>query len=786
MKDINNITPEIISSAINGNRDAQEKLLILCEDEVYSIALIMTHNQQDAEDITQDVLIKISSKLCTLKQPDQFKSWLRIVIVNTCKDHFRKQSVRFADSYDDENSGIDYSTNQGDYSDLVPEEEYEKKEKDLIILKIISDLPAIYRNIIIMRFYSDFSYQQIANILGINIGTVKSRINTAKKKLKSKIKAYESGHGIVLHSHAVFSQLPVIMSSASQFFTAPEGISVNEAVSSFVTQTASETAGAISSLSALTSSAVSAPVTATISNSLATKISAATAAVSVAACIGIVSLDFSTNSIIDPEDSLSDSSPAAFEKSFDESHTPADPFSEYESIDTEESVDELHEAFDNYIHDTSIIYRTNNYYHTNTIHDASVIHETSVIHQTSTVHDTSVIHDTSIIYDTSVIHETSTVYVYPDPEISLPTNYNTFVNVRSEDENYQFRIFTESNEAMIMKYDGSETEIVMPSYVNYSGKEYPVTRINADLFSIRGYMFGTVVDAEGNESFMPENGIYLTSITLPEHLKEIPDFLCNNIVSLNEIKGGRDVSRLGRYAFSETGFTEMDLSELFPNLLQIDQAVFRDCDKLQSITMPRSYINCDEMDDYSSLNDVTVYYDYDLTEKLYPTGFGKYRVILPGEDAVMPDHPIIRTQGNPMYSELHIELENKNAVIGCKLGNLFLNNAIDNLYLPEGMTVLHDSEFSGDSELHEIQPEETYINNLYIPASVNHISEKAFDNALVRNIILKKNEFDTDTYNSVSKSITASGRYILSREDSGFSYFTDPELVLPEEFEDLE
>lgn len=331
-----------------------------------------------------------------------------------------------------------------------------------------------------------------------------------------------------------------------------------------------------------------------------------------------------------------------------------------------------------------------------------------------------------------------------------------------------------------MKYSGKESEIVMPSYISYSGKNYPVTMINPDIFFIRGYSFGTIVDTDGTEEFMPENGIYLTSVTFPDHLKEIPKELCNNIVSLKEIKGGKDVSRIGKYAFSNTGFTEINLAELFPNLLFIDQSVFRDCQNLQSITMPKHYINCEEMDDYYDLNDITVYYDYDLSEKIYPSGIGQYRIILPGDNTVMPDYPVIRTKGNNHYNDLFIELENKNAVIGCNIGNLFLQNTIENLFLPDGMTVLHDYEFLGTSEPHEIQIETTYINNLYIPSSVNEISEKAFDNAYIRNIVLPKNESDPGLADNLCNSITASGKYSLVNEDENFFYFTDPGFVLPD------
>ncbi len=264
----------------------------------------MVHNTYDAEDITQEVFIKLFQNLYTLKNPETFRAWLRMITVNACKDFLRKKGKIITETYDadvqDKEAAV--STDNGTYTEFVPHENTEQKDNDRIIYDIISAMPENYSRILIMRFYGDMSYLELSESLGVGIGTVKSRLSYAKGKLKEKIENYETKHDIRLHTTDVFEHLTEIIHRSSQWIQVPTHVcdAVGSNISTYVNTVtgsgnAAPTVTAISSArntaSVITNAAsagLSGAVSTTISNAVATKVSAVVAAASVAACIGIV------------------------------------------------------------------------------------------------------------------------------------------------------------------------------------------------------------------------------------------------------------------------------------------------------------------------------------------------------------------------------------------------------------------------------------------------------------------------------------------------------------------
>ena len=239
----------------------------------------------------------------TLKTPDTFSPWLRMIIINTCRTYYVKNHRDDID-IDDEVINEVFSTNTGEYTDIVPHEKLDKSENDRIVYSLIGRLPEKFSQVLMLRFYGELSYQDIANELGINLGTVKSRIKSAKEKLAVMVTEYEDKHGITLHTTDIFSNFANIITNAGQYLTIPESISTN--ANAFVSAAASlnSTVSAVyaagNGLSAVTniaSTGISAAVSTTISNTAATKISAAAAAVSIAACMGITAMNFNTDSL---------------------------------------------------------------------------------------------------------------------------------------------------------------------------------------------------------------------------------------------------------------------------------------------------------------------------------------------------------------------------------------------------------------------------------------------------------------------------------------------------------
>jgi len=136
----------------------------------------MLGNAQDAEDAAQDVFIKAYRKLGNFKPEAALYTWLYRIGVNTCIDYKRKYR--------------DSSQNTPSHADgLSPENLYQSKETIRTITHALSALPEKLRAVIVLREVEALSYEEIAKILNISLGTVKSRISRARELLLCNLKA---------------------------------------------------------------------------------------------------------------------------------------------------------------------------------------------------------------------------------------------------------------------------------------------------------------------------------------------------------------------------------------------------------------------------------------------------------------------------------------------------------------------------------------------------------------------------------------------------------------------
>ena len=181
---MNDIESRLIKKCKKGNINAFEELIKKYERTSYNIALKMLKNPDDAMDISQESLIKVFRSIKNFKFQSSFSTWLYKIVVNTCLDHLRKRQVKVY-SIDNPIQMEDGEIQRDIMNDLqVPEIVIEKKMTREIVRKAVDRLNNDHRTIIILRDIQEFSYQEISDILDCSIGTVKSRINRARSKLK--------------------------------------------------------------------------------------------------------------------------------------------------------------------------------------------------------------------------------------------------------------------------------------------------------------------------------------------------------------------------------------------------------------------------------------------------------------------------------------------------------------------------------------------------------------------------------------------------------------------------
>ena len=172
-----NITKDILVLASGGDITSFEKIYREACGFVYNVALRITETKEDAEEITQDVFIKIYRNLKNFKFSSSFKTWVYRIAVNTALNHRKKelkqQEYRARLGHDCETEITSCQSN-----DLEDKEESRHQADEFL-----AQLSADQRICVVLRNIEGLSYQEIADILNININTVRTRLKRAREKL---------------------------------------------------------------------------------------------------------------------------------------------------------------------------------------------------------------------------------------------------------------------------------------------------------------------------------------------------------------------------------------------------------------------------------------------------------------------------------------------------------------------------------------------------------------------------------------------------------------------------
>lgn len=176
---------KLIKKAKSGDDGAFEALILSCKGKAYNIALRYMKNEQDALDVLQDSFIKIFRHLNKFKEDSKFDTWVYKIVVNTCNDALRKNVKHRKELhlYKDDEDGNETLLEFVDNSP-TPEETLVRSENALYLQECLNKVGDEHREILILRDMQGMSYEEISEITSCNIGTVKSRINRARTKLR--------------------------------------------------------------------------------------------------------------------------------------------------------------------------------------------------------------------------------------------------------------------------------------------------------------------------------------------------------------------------------------------------------------------------------------------------------------------------------------------------------------------------------------------------------------------------------------------------------------------------
>ncbi|MBU9888755.1 MAG: RNA polymerase sigma factor [Candidatus Omnitrophica bacterium] len=184
------IEREWITSAAGGDMRAFEAIYQRTAGFVYSLAFRVTNRKQDAEEVTQDVFLKVHKNLANFKFESSFKTWLYRVAINTALNAVQKRD-RIANREVEEVPEDAATATPADASRRLEAEEAEKRLRGLL-----ERLNPDQRACLLLREVDGMNYQEIAESLGINLNTVRSRLKRAREALMALGQKEVAGYGV--------------------------------------------------------------------------------------------------------------------------------------------------------------------------------------------------------------------------------------------------------------------------------------------------------------------------------------------------------------------------------------------------------------------------------------------------------------------------------------------------------------------------------------------------------------------------------------------------------------
>jgi RNA polymerase sigma-70 factor (ECF subfamily) len=172
-----------VKAAVNGDQQAYAELLSRYKDSIYFMLLKIVNNKDDAEDLTIEAFGKAFKNLHQYSPKYAFSTWLFKIANNNCIDFLRKKRS-ITVSFDNNPSEIGIDNNISfKASNLDPEENMIKSQKTIIMRNIVKKLKPRYRNLIELRYFKEYSYEEIATELDLPLGTVKAQLFRARELL---------------------------------------------------------------------------------------------------------------------------------------------------------------------------------------------------------------------------------------------------------------------------------------------------------------------------------------------------------------------------------------------------------------------------------------------------------------------------------------------------------------------------------------------------------------------------------------------------------------------------
>ncbi len=175
----------LVQRCQSGDLEAFGELIAPYEKKVYNLAYRMSRDAEEAKDLAQEAFVKAYLALPGFRGEASFATWLFRIVANVCTDALRKRRQQEVVSL-----GRQVETSDGEVmlelpdAGAGPSDVLEDLERQHAVERAVRSLPAEFRLVVVLRDIHGYSYEEIASIAGVNIGTVKSRLNRARQRLR--------------------------------------------------------------------------------------------------------------------------------------------------------------------------------------------------------------------------------------------------------------------------------------------------------------------------------------------------------------------------------------------------------------------------------------------------------------------------------------------------------------------------------------------------------------------------------------------------------------------------
>ena len=179
----------LIEETLAGNQLSFQLLVERYQGRMFALVRHYAKNPVEVEDIVQDVFLKAFSRLASFQQQASFYTWLTRIAINTSLDFLKRSGRSPIQGVEDPELALDSAEPGRGPKTPAPDARLEAEEIAAITREVLEELPEIFRTVLVLREFEELAYQEIADVLGISIGTVESRLFRARARFREKLLA---------------------------------------------------------------------------------------------------------------------------------------------------------------------------------------------------------------------------------------------------------------------------------------------------------------------------------------------------------------------------------------------------------------------------------------------------------------------------------------------------------------------------------------------------------------------------------------------------------------------